>query len=90
MPPHLAATLARSKDQQQRPILGPRSASSQRPEPTTDSRRGLLDDRRNSQQGASTSAADVSETGDKAEGVLQIGASGTRIPLYGRCALCRS
>lgn len=84
MPPHLAATFARSKDQQRRPILGPRTASSQRPEPTMDSRRSLLDDRRDSQQGASTSAADVSETGEKAEGVLQIGASGARIPLYGR------
>ncbi|KAK9914904.1 hypothetical protein WJX75_002108 [Coccomyxa subellipsoidea] len=49
-----------------------------------DSRRSLLEDRRDSQQGASTSAADVSKTGEKAEGVLQIGASGARIPLYGR------
>ncbi len=50
-------------------------------------RSSASDERRASQQGASTSAAEVSDTGDKAEGVLQLGASGARIPLYGRFAL---
>lgn len=88
MPPHLAASLDRSQGHRRRPVFGPRSEPGQQLEQTKGSRRSSAsDERRASQQGASTSAAEVSDTGDKAEGVLQLGASGARIPLYGRFAL---
>jgi hypothetical protein len=35
-------------------------------------------------EGSSSTAAELTEDGDKAEGVLQLGSSGARIPLYGR------
>jgi hypothetical protein len=35
-------------------------------------------------EAASASAAEITQTAERAEGVLQIGASGPRIPLYGR------
>ncbi len=88
LPSHLSATIGRSPPRQHGSVFGPRVGVSQQREDENGSRPATgADDRRRSQQGASTSAADVSDIGDRAEGILQIGASGAQIPLYGRCAL---
>lgn len=87
MPPHLSASIGRSPPRQQGSVFGPRVVVNQQREDKDGSRPSSeADDRRRSHQEASTTAADVSDIGDRAEGILQIGASGAQIPLYGRCA----
>lgn len=101
LPPHLAAArnpqLANSR-QPGAAAEGPLRALPQRPQigalpqqrPASADRLSVLD----SQNGAaapisneitSVAAAEVNATSEKAEGILQLGASGPRIPLYGRC-----
>ncbi|CAL8468371.1 g7911 [Coccomyxa elongata] len=85
MPSHLSASIGRSPPRQHGSVFGPRVGVSQQKEDENGGRpTSGADDRHRSQQGASTSAADVSDIGDRAEGILQIGASGAQIPLYGR------
>ncbi|BDA43677.1 hypothetical protein COCOBI_04-6910 [Coccomyxa sp. Obi] len=85
MPPHLSARIGRSPPRQHGSVFGPRVAvNQQREDKNGSSPSSGADDRRRSHQEASTSAADVSDIGDRAQGILQIGASGAQIPLYGR------
>ena len=89
MLPHLSASIGRSPPRQHGSVFGPRVSVNEQGEDGSKPSSGA-DDRRRSHQEASPSAADVSDIGDRAEGILRIGASGAQIPLYGRCASLKS
>lgn len=84
LPPHLKAGMNPAQSQQTR-IFIPRSPPADQESSPGARDRSSADDSRKYDQRASSNAADVAEIGDRAEGVLQMGASGARIPLYGRC-----